>query len=44
VGGEENKLRIIQGESTAVAFSPALFFGEGSNYLLRSEGLLVDSE
>jgi hypothetical protein len=41
VGGEENKLRIIQGESTAVAFSPALFFGEGGSYLLRSEDEIV---
>lgn len=44
VGGEEGKLRTIQGETTAVAFSPALFFGEGSSYLLRSEDLLVDGE
>jgi len=44
VGGEESNLRVIQGKSTAVAFSPALFFGEGSNYLLRSEGLLVESD
>ncbi|HKL15055.1 MAG TPA: hypothetical protein VJ915_05435 [Balneolaceae bacterium] len=44
VGGEEGKLRIIQGETTAVAFISALFFGEGSSYLLRSEGLLVESD
>jgi hypothetical protein len=42
VGGEESNLRIIQGETTAVAFVPALFFGEGSNYLLRSENRLVE--
>lgn len=44
VGGEESNLRVIQGESTAVAFSPALFFGEGSSYLLRSEEVLTDNE
>lgn len=44
VGGEESNLRVIQGESTSVAFSPALFFGKGSSYLLRSEGLLVEGE
>jgi len=44
VGGEEGKLRIIHGETTAVAFIPALFFGEGSSYLLRSEHKLVDSD
>lgn len=44
VGGEEDSLRIIQGGTTTVTFSPALFFGEGSSYQLRSEHLLVDSE
>lgn len=44
VGGEEGKLRIIQGATTAVAFSPALFFGEGGSYLLRSERHLVNGE
>ena len=44
VGGEASNLRIIHGESTAVAFSPALFSGEGSSYLLRSEHKLVDTD
>lgn len=44
VGGEESNLQVIQGENTAVAFSPALFFGEGSNYLLRSESTLTNSD
>ena len=44
VGGEEGMLRIIQGETTAAAFIPALFFGEGSSYLLRSERTLVDGD
>lgn len=42
VGGEEGQLRIIQGATTKVTFSPV--FCEGGSYLLRSEGLIVGSE